>query len=504
MFYKDLLPINNQTTLKVKLTDFSSGMNTKVDGNILPLNVAKNTYNFNFSSGALTQGLGFKDLTIPYGTDFTKTMQVPQNVTKIEKVWVYKRYVAQSQTFSPLLVFFSSHSGNDNANELYYGRVETALNTFNLITNGEFSQVPVGINLRINGQDSILFCAGSNDSMKTWDGINLPQIYPNAPKITSLAKHANRLFATVCGDKSKLLFSAESNPTAWNENSFEGGYIELVDERGTLNRVLSYNNSLYVIREFGITRLTGAGEEDQFVLKHLSLSNSQIYAKTACLCGDRILMLLRDGLYVFDGIELSKLNLGFESLLQNVDNSNACSEFLDGKYYLALKIDTNDFRYSHDSEQNFKNNALLEYDINTGEYSILRGIDICSLTAFQHQNISKLIACFNSNYENRIGELTHDGKVFGTNTTKVWESPYTDFGYPDKNKIIKSITLTNKNDSEIAVFVEGKKHVFAIPQNQTKTVKVPINLRANMFAIGFYSNSDDCYISNPQIEINLE
>ncbi len=502
MFYSDILPANDQTTLKVKLTNFSGGINTQIDTNLLPLNIAKNSYNFKFTTGSLKTGLGFKDLTIEYGSG-TKTMLVPASVTEIQKVWVYKRYVQATQTFSPLVLFFSKQSGANNENEIYAGRVVTSANNFHSINNFDFTDVPVGMMLRIDGVDKFVFCpSNSTDNLQIWDSIIDIQSYPDAPEIKSLAFHADRLFATVGGDKSQLWFSAESDPSLWNAEDFSGGYIEICDERGPLNAVISYNNNLYIIRDFGITRLTGTGDQSNFVVKNLSLSNSQIYEKTATLCGDRILMFCQDGLYVFDGIEMNKLTLGFEELFAGVDNKNACAAFLNGKYYLACKMNFDDRRFNFD-ETNFVNNALIEYDINTGVYSILRGVDIRALTALQYQNNSKLIACFGGDYKNKLGELTNDGTVFGTPTTKVWESPYTDLDYPNKTKIIKSITLQNKFASQIGVCVDGKNYVFDVRGSQ-KAVRVPINLKGNLFSVGFYATENDAYISNPQIEINLE
>lgn len=499
MYYSDILPLSDQTVLKVKLSDFSSGMNTSVDTNILPLNLARNTYNFNFSTGALTTGMGFKDFSLPCSAG-TKIMNVPEEVTSIKKVWVFKRWVEETQNFSPLLIIFAE---NNTGNQIYWGRVITVDTRFYPLSNAPFNSMPVGINLRTEGTDKMFFCPSStSDSLTTWDGLHSAISFPSAPAITSTAFHANRLFATIGGDKSQIWFSSDKDPTNWLANAFDGGFIEMNDERGTLNHAISYNNYIYIIREYGITRVSGYGEQNEFVVRHLALSNSKIYASTAVLCGDRIMMLCRDGIYQFDGMEMSRLTLGFENLLKDMDNNYAYGAFMDGKYYLACKMKSND--YIQQDEDNSKNNSLIEYDIKTGEYSILKGVDITSLTTVQHDNISKLVACFSGEYQNRLGELTHDGLIFGNVTHKVWESPYTDMGYPNKNKIIKSVSLLNKHPSKIGVIVDGKSHIFEIPTSKNKAVKVPINLRGNTFAIAFYSDESLAYLSNPQIEINLE
>lgn len=500
MFYSEKLPLSDQTVLKVKLTDFSSGMNTKLDTNILPLNVARNSYNFDFLTGALKTGMGFKDLMIPYSSESQKTMLVPEGVTAIRKMWLFNRWSNESNKFSPLIIIYTD---GENGKEVYWSFLNTAVATFFLLEDVTFAKEPIGINLRTEGMDNFFWSPSQEgEFLTTWNGVDLPESHPTAPIVTSFAYHANRLFATIGGDKSQIWFSSDTDPTNWVATAFDGGYIELTDERGTLNKAISYNNYLYIIREYGITRLSGSGEQSEFVVRNLSLSNSKIYANTASLCGDKIIMLCRDGLYSFDGMELSKITLGFESLLEGQDNSEACSAFLDGKYYLACKMSSND--YGEQAYSQMTNNCLVEFDVKTGEYSILRGVDICALTALQFGNISKLVACFSGDYQNRLGELTHDGKVFGSATKKVWESPYTDLGYPNKNKIIKSITLLNKYKSKIGIVIDGKTHLFDISASANNAVKVPINLRGNVFAIGFYSETSDAYISNPQLEVNLE
>ena len=101
MFYKDILPVNNQTILKVKLSNFSSGVNTKIEQNILPLNVATTSYNFDFNSGALVQGMGFKDLTLDaYTQDANggmlyfgeKNMNVPSDISEVKATYVFRRH----------------------------------------------------------------------------------------------------------------------------------------------------------------------------------------------------------------------------------------------------------------------------------------------------------------------------------------------------------------------------------------------------------------------------
>ena len=67
---------------------------------------------------------------------------------------------------------------------------------------------------------------------------------------TSMDIHYERLFVTTTNEKSKVLFSDDLDPTLWSIDLSEAGFIEMVDERGALNRVISFNDYLYIFRDY--------------------------------------------------------------------------------------------------------------------------------------------------------------------------------------------------------------------------------------------------------------
>ena len=148
MFYRDILPINEHTVLQVKLSNFLNGVDTKTEQNILPLNIARQTYNYDFSSGALTNGLGFKDLTITVG-DVTKTMSVPSTVSEIKNFWFFNNYNKTYEEFQPVLVFYTSEK------KLYWAPMYTTDTNFYELLNLTFHSEPVAINMYIDGRNII-------------------------------------------------------------------------------------------------------------------------------------------------------------------------------------------------------------------------------------------------------------------------------------------------------------------------------------------------------------
>ena len=493
MFYTENLPNLNKTSLRVKLSDFSKGINTTVTENILPLNYAVNTYNFDFNSGALTEGLGLKELEIK-NESTTKVMNTPENVTEIKNFWHFRRYDTSMKKFSPFMMIYCDDG------KVYSGRLAT-LDTNFYDVGIAFDTEPIGINYRLNDKDTFLCCAPNK--IITYNGNTNPATYTeNVPDITSVALHAGRLFATTGGDQSQLWFSDDLDPTNWNVSEFEGGYIELTDDRGTLKKVIESNNYLYVIREYGITRVSGWGLQDEFTVKNLYLTTGKLYYKSAVLCGGAILMLCRDGIYYFTGSSMQKLDLGLDKYFENVDNDYAIGAFLDGKYYLACRLNFNDSALIGCENSAYQNNTLIEYDLDNGNVNILRGVDICSITPFQTEWFSKLVICRNDENKNKLYELTHDGLVCNTPTNKTWTSAYTDMGYPSYKKAIKNLFLTTKYDIEILFNADGKDYTFNVKGSDYPT-KIPINLMAKRFSVTFLTNNQYSEISNPELEVAL-
>lgn len=93
--------------------------------------------------------------------------------------------------------------------------------------------------------------------MMVWPPERDAYVVEGAPKVVSMCLHYERLFAIVEGERVQLRFSDDLNPTNWTTSATEGGYIELLDERGPMNKVLSFGDYLYVFAtlEFRVSQL---------------------------------------------------------------------------------------------------------------------------------------------------------------------------------------------------------------------------------------------------------
>lgn len=499
MFYANFKPLKNSINAKVNFTNFENSMNTEVDEALLPYKSAKMSYNFNVKRGALTNGYGFKDLTLPNFSNNEFRKIIPPR-EKIKKLWLYKYYNQDFNVYDPELIMYAE-SGN-----VYFISVidDTPLTAplFNCVVSKE---VPNAINYRLNSVDTLIF---SSDSDGMWKYVRnqLVEKVENSPFIKSMCLHYERMFAVAGTEKNRLAFSANLDPTDWSEDLSTGGFIEMQDERGYLTKCISFNDYVYVFRENGVSRVSGYGDQTEFSVSHLFVSSVKLYGETVTVCGNKIMLLARDGLHSFDGYSTTKLNLGIESLFEGVENDYATGIYYNNKFLLACKLNFNDDQLigCESYEGGYKNNALIELDLSTNELSITRGVDIASMLVIEGENFSKVAVCFNGEYSNKLGELTKDGTIFGNVLNKKWVSPKSNMGYPTKNKHIKECYIKTKNDCVVNIKTEKELKSFNVKGKDTSQ-RVLINMVGEQIEIGFEVNSaGETFISCPQITLEVE
>lgn len=498
MFYKKNLLVKNTSNLKVKLSNFSSGVNTEIDENSLPYKYAKIAYNFNFNNGALQTGLGFEPLCFledrTSGVERELCFQIEPD--QINKVWLYPFYNNYTKVKDHLLLVSAD-------NKMYYSQIISVspfiYNINNPIT---FSSIPNAIYYNLDGEDVMLLT--STDGMLVYHPQYIYSMNSEAPKITSMCRHYERIFAIEDGKRTKLVFSANLDPTNWDISLDEAGYIDLADERGGLEKVISFNDYVYIFKEYGISRLSAYGDQTEFSISNLFVTSGKIYGNSVCLCGDRIMFLSKNGIYSFNGYSTTKLSLNIESLFNNIDNDNCCSAYFNGKYYLGLKLNFNDNKQvgCENYEAGYINNALLEIDLKTGDICITRGIDLKSLCAIEYEQVAKLVAAFNGQHKSKLGQLTNTGTIFGEALPKQWLSPNSNLGYPNKTKKIKQINLLAKQPCNIKLTTDKTAHEYEV-KGSNKTTRILTHDEGEMFQFSIEGDSADMHVSNVEIMLTV-
>ncbi len=505
MVPKQLLKGKTVQYKKVNYANFLNGINVDYDEHILPINYSTNTYNFSFLSGALTTGLGISDIHFPNTLSDTdkSTRTVNLSNYSIKATWLYRREnTARSTSFTDFY-YYNQLIFQTTDGDFYSLDICNSQDYIRKINNINLNHVPTIINYNLNGEDSILICSPSGmwvwDYTKTTGAVKID----NAPKIKNMCLHYERLFATVDDNRNEIWFSDDLDPTNWNVSLEEAGFIKFNDNRGIVNRVLSFNDYVYVFREYGISRITAYANQSEFNVAQLFVSSGKIYGGSVCECGDKIIMLTANGLYAFDGYNTTKINLNIDKLFLGTQNIMCQSCYCNGKYYLACNLNFNDDKkIMCENNTNYVNNALLELDLETKNLNIMRGVDIRNLNAVFDDKVNKVIVCYYDGTNYKIGELGNFGKVFTTVLPKCWQSPFSDFGYPEKYKIIKDIYL--KSDNAVTITIRTEKLSKSYTLNpKDGVVHLRTLVKGKHIAIDFESNSDNAKISTPTVIMGL-
>lgn len=279
MFYRNALKGLRGSDRVYSVKSFGGGMNTVSEDFLLEQGVAKISYNLSGKTGALRECGGFSAFTLPFDG---KETEVTIGNKAITKVWYYRRFDLPTRKNDDRILLLSEDKRLYN---IYINGLDLGVS---LVDERQFEETPEALNYRLNGEDVMIFCSGK-DKMRVYNGVDTPTVIDDAPALSSICVHGERLFATSPDTLNTLWFSDDLDPTNWNISLDEAGFVEMADENGALLKVLSFFNYVYVFRSYGITRFYATGEQSRFSLMHLFVSSDRIIGDTVCVCGDRIL-----------------------------------------------------------------------------------------------------------------------------------------------------------------------------------------------------------------------
>jgi len=498
MFYSNLLNLKNIKYKRQKYASFANGINTNYDSNLLPVKYSINTYNFDYTDGALKDGIGINIPKFRYNKtnpDMIKELIFP-NMYQIYGCWYFNRWNDKSNSYDPFVVIYTGDR------KLYYNYLYDHYGQMYEVKEMTFEEKPNVISYNLNGED-VLLIVGKDEGMYVSKLETFPTHHDNIPKISSMCIHYERLFITTEGEKKSIWFSDDLNPTNFNASLSEGGFIEMHDEFGRLNKVVSFEGYLYVFRDYNIARVSAYADQESFFVTQLYVSNGKIIDGTVCTCGNKIMFLASDGLYSFNGSSCVKLDLGIDNMFAGIDNADAVAGYSNGYYYLSCKLNFLDNeKLGCENDEYYANNALLKINVMTGQMSILRGYDIKEITVINDFLESYVMVIVRKNHSYTLGMLDNSGTFFGEPTHKVWISPQTDFGYPERDKLINEVYLESLNDCVVSINCDGKITNYEVKGREGyQTIKPYV--KGNKVSINFVSDKNNTKISNPQVEVGI-
>ncbi len=458
-----LMRIPSRTKYRKRVGAFRA-LNVANDESVLDFSTAAECYNFDFSSGALRDGYGVESHP-----------SVPPQATRY---WVYRHYSEDAEKYVEQFLFQVKEG------PLFMSVADT--DKYRGFSGVAYDNV-TALNYRLNSKD-VLLISSTGRHLLVWDGKQLRE-YKDAPLISSMALHYERLFVTSESDPTKVFFSDDLDPTNWSISSGGAGFIELLDERGILTKVVSFGGYLYIFREHGISRVTAYADQSEFAVTNLFVSAGRIFPESIVKCGSAIMFLASDGLYMFDGYECKKTLKNLDGLF---GSKCACGEYFNGKYYLSCEMNFGDGNKVGCEAGDHATNALLVFDVSTGEYSISRGVDISFMGAVSYLGKDFLVA----HDSDGCGVITRCGKRISMQLPKLWRGPLTDFGMPDRTKAVREVYFDGNVTCTLTVTADKKKKR-AIVKPGARRIRLNVNSRK--IALTVSSIVDGCDIKAPTL-----
>lgn len=440
----------------VNLNKFA-GINTEYVENLLPLNASPLSYNFTFEKGALQSNMGIDTAKMTSLTSSNSRHLLPSlpDGKSPKTIHVYRKYDFTNQIRADKLIVRTTDNN-------YYEIKLFEADTFHAVTNLTAVGKDCSVCYRYNGSDLFILCS-EGGSLYTYDGTITTPIN-NAPKMTSMCVHAERVFATVSGEQNKVWFSDDFNPANWVVSGTGAGHISFDDEGGKVIKVVQFLNYVYVFRDFGIERVTAYGAQTDFSVSKIFMSSARIFPDTIVAMGDVITFMADDGLHVCDGYNVKAVAESLNGFLP-IDKQNVVAAGLNGKYYFAADLNfgaDNINPVLDEADVTHINDSLVEYDLSKGSFSILRGADISGLTAVKVHTEASVLMTFRGGNNTKIGRFVTGGKYFSAVLPKYWTTGYTDLGYPSRKKTVREISLVTSCDVTLGVEMDGQASEYPV------------------------------------------
>lgn len=473
MFYQKTQKTSGRYKATKTVRDFSAGMDTVTDQEILDLPKCAEAYNFAYRGGVLCDGEGIK--TAKFGLGDNSPAFNVAGVTP-QKLYYYRKYDEDLSKYVDYLLVY----GDDG--EMYKASAEID-SQFTKIKNLNFDRPPKAVPYAYNGEDVMIF--SDERSMKIYNGKTIKPA-TDVPAITSMCIHNERLFVTEAKNKTSLWFSDDFDPMNWKISLDEAGFIDIREGNGSLLKAVSFGGYVYAFASYAIMRITAYGDQREFSVETAALSSGKIYPESITVCGDRIIYLAEDGFYVFAGGTPVKIIKKLDKMLGGIDNSACKGCYYGGKYYCVLMLKT-----SVANEQ-----ILLVYDVHSGSYSLMRNLSIKDIVLMDGENGSRLLFLIKDRFD--VCTLSEKAEICSVPLTKIWKSGKCDLNI-GKEKTITKVSLTASEKVEVLIKSEAGSRLLHF-SGINKEQSLPVGIRGRTFTFEIESRIPENRISAFKID----
>lgn len=194
-----------------------------------------------------------------------------------------------------------------------------------------YASLPVALPYRSTAGEEWLVLAGEGVVAYTGGGTKALSSH----SAVAAAVHYERLF--LADRNSRVYFSDALDLANWTQGVQEAGYVDLPSDYGEIRKAVSFDERLYLFRDYGVTELRAFGDNRNFKAVHRALPSGKVYPETIAVCGNALYFFSESGLYKSDGDKETRLFPALTKAFDGAMQTEARGAFGGGKYALSAK-----------------------------------------------------------------------------------------------------------------------------------------------------------------------
>ncbi len=338
------------------------------------------------------------------------------------------------------------------------------------------------MNFQLEGVSYIIM-PDSENNLISYDGETF-EYHSIGHSFEHVINHDMRAFASKKGE-SVLYFSDDFDPYNWKTSIEEGGYINMSGENGDITDILSINQSLIVVQERGMSKVSAFTDQSEFIVKCINIEND-IIPNSVVSAVDRLIYCSSMGIGLFNGYE-SKIYC--RELASKLKGKKINGTYLDGKCYFNL--------YDDSATGGVE---ILVIDISTMKYHFIAhetGNNIATIRNGANKNIityysSDDILQEDKNYIYYLSSNTAPSNM-------LWRSGDIDFGKSGVYKVIKNIIFGGESKILFRIICDGESYSYNVGEER----RVLVNLRGREFQFEMKPQGHKIKVPSPIIEYQL-
>ncbi|MFQ6752145.1 MAG: hypothetical protein ACLRFL_01080 [Clostridia bacterium] len=368
-------------------------------------------------------------------------------ISSIDGLAYFKQYYPSNKSSVYRLLV---HAGDK---KVYINQLLCGLDGLFWLYNLSFENPPIILSFKQDDSDAIILT--DKEKMQVWVTGYSPYTITDVPVITSMCMNDGVLFCTLQEPAFKIWYATNLDvENVGNIDKFSG-YISLDDDLGYARKILTFDENVYIFRDYGISKVNFSKNSATF--SQIYHSNTLIFSDTISACGKCILFATRDGLYSFNGVSVSKLKIDIFNGVDFLNSRFACASLGD-EYFLSARINFDDGEKIMCENGEYVNNALIIINAENMTHQVIRGVDVGSLLAVKTEVFEKVLVTFNSVYNMKIGEIVNDAICFDDELPKIWKvnNLIDDYG----TKLINRLTVYGKKGVKFRFLYDGKEISF--------------------------------------------